>query len=371
MHAQPTAFSVLPVIGQLSRPARIGLAVTLVFSVIAILFDFVLHSDKTLIFVVAATAILGLAWLIGVATERLGAITGPQVGGVLNATFGNVAELIIAFFALQAGLIDVVKASLTGSIIGNLLLVLGASVLVGGLKNGHQTFSAKVAGMNAGLLVVAAIGLFIPAIFAATRDVPAQGILTEESVLVAGLLIFGYVLSLIYQFTNPAQTLGAHEPVEEHVGPRWSGRTATFVLLAAAGLLAVLSEILVGAIEPFIAAFGLSTFFVGVIIIPTIGNLAEHFVSVQLGFRNKMEFALAVTFGSSLQVALFVVPVLVILGALMGQPMDLAFPPLEVAAVAAAVAISALIALDGESNWLEGALLMIVYLILAASFFEL
>jgi hypothetical protein len=210
--------------------------------------------------------------------------------------------------------------------------------------------------------VVAAIGLFIPAIFAATRDVPAQGILTEESVLVAGLLIFGYVLSLIYQFTNPAQTLGAHEPVEEHVGPRWSGRTATFVLLAAAGLLAVLSEILVGAIEPFIAAFGLSTFFVGVIVIPTIGNLAEHFVSVQLGFRNKMEFALAVTFGSSLQVALFVVPVLVILGALLGQPMDLAFPPLEVAAVAAAVAISALIALDGESNWLEGALLMIVYL---------
>ena len=369
---QPThARSRLPVLGVLSPISRIAVVVTVVVSIVAIVLDFGAHADKTVIFITAAVAILGLAWLVGVATERLGGITGPHIGGVLNATFGNIAELIIAFFALQAGLIDVVKASLTGSIIGNLLLVLGISVLAGGLRHGPQAFSAKVAGMNAGLLAVAAIGLFVPAIFQISGGHVDQGSLTEESVLTAVLLMVGYVLALVFQFTNPALMLGGHEPSAEHGGPSWSGRTTILVLLGAAGLLAVLSEILVGAIEPFIETFGLSAFFVGVVIIPTIGNLAEHFVAVQLAWRNKMEFAMAVSFGSSLQVALFVIPVLVILGALMGQPMDLAFQPLEVAAVAAAVAISALIALDGESNWLEGALLTIVYLILAAAFYEL
>jgi len=355
----------------LSPIARIALVITVAFSVLTIALEYFLHADQTVVFVAAAASILGLAWIVGVATERLGGITGPHVGGILNATFGNIAELIIAFFALQAGLIEVVKASLTGSIIGNLLLVLGASVLVGGLRHGPQSFSPKIAGMNAGLLVVAAIGLFVPAVFQFSSGRASQGALTEESVLTAVLLIVGYVLALVFQFTNPTQTLGAHEPIGEHMGPSWTGRTSVFVLLGAAALLAVLSEILVGAIEPFIETFGLSAFFVGVVIIPTIGNLAEHFVAVQLAWRNKMEFAMAVCFGSSLQVALFVVPLLVIIGAIIGQPMDLAFQPLEVAAVAAAVGISAVIALDGESNWLEGALLTIVYLILAVAFFEL
>ncbi len=184
------------------------------------------------------------------------------------------------------------------------------------------------------------------------------------------LLMVGYAVSLVFQFTNPASTLGGHEPAEGHGGPAWTGRTAVGVLLAAAALLAVLSEILVSAINGFIATFGLSQFFVGVILIPTIGNLAEHLVAVQLALKNKMEFAMAVAFGSSLQVALFVGPVLVLLGLVVGQPMDLVFAPLEVAAVGAAVAISALIAYDGESNWLEGALLILVYVILAVSFFE-
>jgi len=361
----------MPVLGQLSPIARVVVVLTVVASILGIILDFGLHADGTVIFVVAAIAILGLAWLIGVATERIGAETGPQVGGILNATFGNIAELIIAFFALRAGLIEVVKASLTGSIIGNLLLVLGASVFLGGLRNGTQTFSQRIAGSNAALLTVAAIGLFIPAIFALSGAQPSQGTLTEESVIVAFLLMGGYVLSLVYQFTNPGQTLGGHEPSEGHGGPAWSMRTSVVVLLAAAGLLAVMSEILVSSINDFILTFDLSPFFVGVILIPTIGNLAEHVVAVQLAYRNKMEFAMAVSFGSSLQVALFVAPVLVIIGALIGQPMDLVFTPLEVAAVAAAVAISALIALDGESNWLEGALLMIVYVIIAGSFFEL
>jgi Ca2+:H+ antiporter len=360
-----------PILGALSPLGRAIVVGAVVASLAAIALEWFLHAEETLVFLVAAGAILGLAWVVGVATERLGGIAGPQVGGILNATFGNVAELIIAFFALQAGLIEVVKASLTGSIIGNLLLVLGASVLVGGLRHGTQRFDARVAGSNAALLVVAAIGLFVPAIFAITVGERAEDTLIEESVLVSILLIVGYGLSLVWQFTNPDRTLGGHEPSAGHEGPGWSARTAVGILLGSAVLLAVSSEILVGAIEPFVDTVGLSAFFVGVVLIPTIGNLAEHLVAVQLAAKNRMEFAMAVTYGSSLQVALFVAPVLVIVGALIGQPMDLVFTPLEVVAVGAAVGISALIALDGESNWLEGALLVIVYLILAGSFFEL
>ena len=369
--AAPTPAPALPVLGVMAPYARIVLLATLGMSVVAIALDVGLHVDKTIVFVVSAAGILGLAWMVGLATERLGALTGPQVGGILNATFGNIAELIIAFFALQAGLVEVVKASLTGSIIGNLLFVLGLSVFLGGIRNGSQRFDQRIAGSNAALLVVAAIGLFVPAVFASSSGQGSGGTITEESVLVSALLMAGYAGALAFQFTNPAATLGAHQPVAGHGGPAWSGRVAVGVLLLAAGLLAVLSEILVGAIQPFIDSFGLSTFFVGVVLIPTIGNLAEHLVGVQLAWRNRMEFSMAVSYGSSLQVALFVAPVLVIAGALLGQPMNLVFHPLEIAAVAAAVGISALIALDGESNWLEGALLMIVYVILAVSFFEL
>lgn len=360
----------LPVLGPLGPVGRVLLLGTVAVSVVAILLEVVVGADDTVVFVAAGAAILGLAWVIGLSTERLGSLTGPQVGGILNATFGNIAELIIAFFALQAGLIDVVKASLTGSIIGNLLLVLGASVLIGGLRHGTQTFSRRIAGANAALLVVAVIGLFVPAVFALTTSEPGQGTVTEESVLVAVALIAGYGLSLVYAFTNPERVLGGHGEPEGHAGPAWSATVAVIVLLATAGLLAVLSEILVGSIEGFIESFGWTPFFVGVVIIPTIGNLAEHLVAVQLAWKDKMEFAMAVSYGSSLQVALFVAPILVIVGALIGQPMDLVFQPLEVAAVAAAVGISALIAFDGESNWLEGALLVIVYVILAVSFFE-
>jgi Ca2+:H+ antiporter len=361
----------LPIIGGLSPLARIAFLIVVGLAITTIVLSVVAPGlPPTLVFGLAALSILGLAWLIGQATQRIGAITGPQVGGILNATFGNIAELIIAFFALQAGLIDVVKASLTGSIIGNLLLVLGLSVLFGGLKNGRQTFSREIAGSNAALLVLAAIGLLIPAVLSFS-SAGSEGSVVEDSVLVAVLLIAGYVLSLIYQFTNPASTLGGHQPHDAHDGPAWTGRSAAVVLVGAAILLAILSEILVGAIEPVVETLGLTAFFVGVIVLPVIGNLAEQLVAVQLALKNRMEFSMAVSYGASLQVALFVAPVLVLLGVLTGHPMDLVFAPLEVAAVAAAVGISALIALDGESNWLEGALLVIVYLILAASFFEL
>ena len=325
-----------------------------------------------MIFVVRRPAILGLAWVVGLSTERLGSLTGPQVGGILNATFGNIAELIIAFFALQAGLIEVVKASLTGSIIGNLLLVLGASVLVGGLRNGTQTFSREIAGSNAALLVAGGDRPVRPGGVRVDHARPGEGSVVEESVLVA--VVADRRLRAVARSTSSRTRTGPSAATASptgHAGPAWTGRTAVVVLLVAAALLAVLSEILVGAIEPFIETFGLTAFFVGVVLIPTIGNLAEQLVAVQLAWKNKMEFAMAVSYGASLQVALFVAPVLVLLGVLTGQPMDLVFAPLEVAAVGAAVGISALIALDGESNWLEGALLVIVYLILAVSFFEL
>jgi Ca2+:H+ antiporter len=359
----------LPVLAAMSPLARAVLAAVAIVAIGTIVAHLAIPSlPPTVVFGASALAILGLAWLIGQATERLGEITGPQVGGILNATFGNIAELIIAFFALQAGLIDVVKASLTGSIIGNLLLVLGLSVLIGGVRHGTQRFSREVAGSNAALLVLAAISLLIPAVLAFSGGAD-PGSVVQDSVLVSVFLIVGYVLSLVYQFTNPAETFrGAEEGVGEATG--WSGREATAVLVAAAILLAILSEILVGAIEPVVNALGLTTFFVGVVVLPVIGNLAEQLVAVQLAWKDKMQFSMAVSYGASLQVALFVAPVLVLLGVLTGHEMNLVFAPLEVAAVVAAVGISALIALDGESNWLEGGLLTLVYLILAAAFFE-
>jgi Ca2+:H+ antiporter len=358
------------VLGALSIPMRVAVLATLAISFVAIVLDVGLHAGGSVLFVVSAVAILGLAWVVGLSTERLGAITGPQVGGIINATFGNIAELIIAFFALQAGLITVVKASLTGSIVGNLLFVMGAAVLAGGLRNGTQRFDARIAGTNAALMVLGAVGLFLPAVFAASGS-ETEGSRVEESVLVALVLIVGYALSLAWQLRNPQAVLGGPGEAEGEAGPAWTARTAVGVLLVAAALLAVLSEILVASIEPFIAQFGLSELFVGVILIPTIGNLAEHLVAIQLAYKNRIEFALAVSFGSSLQVSLFVAPLLVLLGVVVGQPMDLVFQPLEVAAVAVAVGVSALIALDGESNWLEGALLLLVYLVVAISFFEL
>jgi Ca2+:H+ antiporter len=366
-----TAGGRVPILGAQSLPARIATVIVAILAIATIVVDLTIPGlPPTAIFGLAALSILGLAWLIGQATERLGEITGPQVGGILNATFGNIAELIIAFFALQEGLIDVVKASLTGSIIGNLLLVLGLSVFAGGLRNGTQRFSREVAGSNAALLVLAAIGLLIPAVLAFGSST-SQGSVVEDSVLVSVFLIAGYALSLVYQFTNPAATLGGHTPREAGGATGWSGREAVALLIGAAVLLAVLSEILVGAIEPVVETLGLTTFFVGVVVLPVIGNLAEQIVAVQLAWKDRMEFSMAVAYGASLQVALFVAPVLVLLGLVTGHEMNLVFAPLEVAAVAAAVGISALIALDGESNWLEGALLVIVYLILAAAFYEL
>ncbi len=352
----------LPVLGPLTPVGRTALIVTVVASIAAVILDFGVHADATLVFIVAAAAILGLAWVVGLSTERLGSLTGPQVGGILNATFGNIAELIIAFFALQAGLIEVVKASLTGSIIGNLLLVLGASVFIGGLRHGAQTFSQRIAVLECRAAGPGADRAVRPGRLRVHHERPDAG-LADRGVGPRRDRPDGRLRPVARSTSSPTRTRRSAGTASPPATPGRPGRRGSRSASCSAQplLLAVLSEILVSSIEPFIDSFGLSAFFVGVVLIPTIGNLAEHLVAVQLAAKDKMEFAMAVTFGSSLQVALFVAPVLVLLGVLLGQPMDLVFTPLEVAAVAAAVGISALIALDGESNWLEGALLMLVY----------
>ena len=362
----------IPVLRELTPTGRVAFLVTFALSVVAIAMEWLLDIHGTPIFVASAAGILGLAYVVGISTERLGALAGPQVGGILNATFGNIAELIIAFFALSAGQLEVVKASITGSIIGNLLLVLGASFFFGGLRNGMQRFSARVAGLDATLLVLAVIGLFVPAVFAFSQGAGAGGgHRIEESLLISVVLLALYFVNLFYRFRHPEDVLGGTEAPAEHAGPAWRPGVAFAVLGVAAVFLAVLSEQLVDSIDPFIEQFDLTPFFVGVILIPTIGNLSEHLVGVQLAVKDRMDFSMAVSIGSSLQVALFVAPVLVFLGILVNQPMDLVFAPLEVAAVATAAGICALVSLDGESNWLEGTLLMGVYVILAVSFFYL
>jgi Ca2+:H+ antiporter len=361
----------VPVLRELTPTARFVVLAAVAMSVLAIAMEYVLKVGGTPLFFVSAAAILGLAFVVGLSTERLGEITGPQAGAVINATFGNVAELIIAYFALQAGLLEVVKASITGSIIGNLLFVLGASLLLGGLRHGRLHFNAKVASLDATLLFLAVIGLFVPAVFASggtTAAPPAAGAREEESIVTAAVLIVLYVLSLVYRFRHP-QEVGSTG--EEGGAPAWTARVAAGVLVATAVAIAVLAEILVEAIDPFIAQFGFTAFFVGVILIPVIGNLAENLVAVQLAAKGHIDFAIAVPMNSSIQIALFVAPMLVIIGALTQKPMDLVFAPLEVAAVGVAAVIAALISLDGESNWLEGALLVGVYLILGVSFFYL
>lgn len=346
-------------------PRRVGFGLTAILTVAVLALRYG-GAPHTLVFVAAGMALVVLAWLIGVATEELGASLGPRLGGVLNATFGNAAELIITFFALRAGLVEVVKASITGSILGNLLLVLGLSLLAGGLRHGTQTFSRTIAGINATMLMIAVVGLYVPAVFGRSLGSEHGTEVRHLSDGVAIVLMFIYGLSLVFFFTHPEEGAGAIV-AEEHAN--WRPLQAGLVLVIAAGATAWVSEILVHALEPTIHSWGLSEVFAGLILVPLVGNIAEHLVGVQLAWRNKMDFSLLVSIGSSLQIALFVAPVLVLISHLIGEPMDLVFTQLEIATVALGVVLVALISLDGESNWFEGAELLAVYVIIALAFF--
>ena len=351
---------------------RIAYGVSILGSLAALVLRIV-GADATLTFAVSGIAIGGLAYTLGHATEQLGAAAGPRIGGILNATVGNIGEIIIAGFLIANGELEVVKASITGSIVGNLLLVLGLSLLVGGLKNGVQRYDSQATGMNAASLLLATIGLIVPATLAALSHAgpetgegsPVFFNLEALSVGVAVLLLLTYGAQLSFYLRSPE----ADTPGEQEEQPTWSVRRSLAVLLGAAATLTVVSEVLVHSLEPMVDAIGINRFFIGIILIPLIGNMAEHVVGVTLAYKNKMDFSLVTSIGSATQIALFAAPVLVFFGLLVGQPLTLVFTPLEVVAVAAGVLIAAFIALDGRSNWVEGLQLISVYAILAIAFF--
>ncbi len=314
--------------------------------------------------VLSALALIPLAALIGEATEELAARTGPVVGGLLNATLGNAAELIIALAGIRAGLLDLVKASITGSILGNLLLVMGLSLLIGGWRHGVQRFSRQRAGVLTTMTILALIALGIPSLFSHTIATHHPEALETLSLGVAGLMLALYILSVLYTMRN-REPLGGHAIA--HV--RWALPHALGVLTLATLGVVVMSEILVRALEPALHALGLTEFFVGIIFIPLVGNIAEHLVAVQMAAENQITLSLEIAVGSSLQIALLVAPVLVFASLALGQPMDLVFHPLELVALMMAGTIASFIALDGETNWLEGAQLLAVYGMLGIAFF--
>ena len=332
---------------------------------------------EAIVFVASALAIIPLSGMIGEATEMLAAKLGQRIGGLLNATLGNAAELIITGFALRAGLTDLVKASIVGSVLGNLLLVTGFSFLVGGLKNGIQTFDRRNAGSNTTLMILAFLTLAIPSAF-------DSGLLNASSdprghelfftIGIALVMITLYVLSIIYSLRSPETSPMVAETtagIALEQGEPVNMRSALILLALATIGIVLMSESLVATVEPVAHSLGLSEFFVGIIVVPLIGNVAEHVVAMQIARKNRMDLALAISIGSSLQVALFVTPVLVFISLLFPARLLLVFTPYELLALATGSIVAALVSFDGESNWLEGVQLLAVYLILALAFFLL
>jgi Ca2+:H+ antiporter len=329
------------------------------------------HAPALWIFITAALAIIPLAGIIGGTTEALSSRVGPGLGGLLNATFGNATELIISLFALRIGLFDVVKASISGAIIGNLLLVLGASMLVGGWGRDKQTFNRVHAGAQTAMLFLAVVALVMPAIFdlveyrsltvgAAPADV------TRLSLLVSIVLMLTYIGSLIFSLKTHRNVITTET---EEEGPHLPMAPAMTLLAIVTVVTAVEAEFLVGAIHEATVSLGMTPFFVGVIVVAIIGNAAEHFSAVVMARKNKMELSVTIATASSTQIALFVAPVLVFASYAFGQPMSLVFNAFEIVGIGLSVLIVSLVSLDGESNWFEGLQLLAVYLILAIVFF--
>ncbi len=335
------------------------------------------HQEKHWIFIAACIGIIPLAGFMGRATENLAESLGPNIGGLLNATFGNAAELIIAIFALRKGEVELVKASITGSILGNILLVLGLSIVAGGCRFPKQVFNRTAASLGATLLALASIGLIIPTIYyeltkhARTEDTDTTlNYLSEEIAVVLALM---YVLSLLFTLMTHKHLFASPEAeTEVHAEPpEWSKLTSLIVLLVATAGVALMSEMLVGSVQEAGARFGMNDVFVGVIVIAIIGNAAEHSTAVLVAMKDQMDLAVTIAIGSSLQIALFVAPVLVFTGHAMGVPLDLHFSIMEVIAVIVAVAVTAMISQDGETNWMEGAMLLAVYVMLGMAFYHL
>jgi Ca2+:H+ antiporter len=348
-----------------SQPIQI-LLIAVILAPLAEMLDW----GQTWIFIISAIGVIPLAGLIGQATEHLAEHTGPKIGGLINATLGNAAELIITVFAIKRGLLELVKASITGSIIGNLLFVLGLSILVGGLKNGVQSFDRRHTVNNTILLTIAVVGLIIPSLFSHTTVSGIDQKVEILSLSVAGVMIGLYALGIIFTLKSKVISPLEFEPlINEPKLMKWSVKKSIIVLALTTAGIVVLSELLVGSVEAVVAQSGISEFFLGIILVPIIGNVAEHLVAITVAYKNKMDLTMEIAVSSSLQIALFVAPVLVFISLLLGNPLTLVFNPFELSALGAAVLISYFVSADGETNWLEGAALFVVYIILGLAFF--
>lgn len=347
------------------------ISVLLVFIPISIAAHF-LEWGSTVVFVTSALAIIPLAAWMGTATEEIAVVVGPNLGGFMNATFGNATELIIGLVALKAGFLDVVKASITGSIISNLLLVMGFAMLLGGIRFKEQTFTPVVARLNASAMNLAVISMLVPTAVDITSPGIDEPTMQKLSGAVAIVLILVYCLTLLFSMKTHSYLYDVGVAENEEAGELgekpnlllWSG-----VLLACTLAVAFESELLVESLEEATSYLGLTALFTGVILVPIIGNAAEHATAVTVAMKNKMDLSVSVAVGSSLQIALFVAPVLVLAGFFFNQPMDLDFNPFELVAVVVAVLLANSVSSDGRSDWLEGSLLLAAYTVLALAFF--
>jgi len=338
------------------------------------------HASATVIFITSALGVIPTAALMGRATEELAARSGPGIGGFLNVTFGNAPELIIAFFALNEGLQEVVKASLIGSIMGNILLVMGAAMLVGGLKRERQHFDRTAANVTSGMLLLAVVALIAPAIFELVQGtglprpddeaVDYDSDVERLSVGVAIILLLTYVAGLLFSLRTHRDLFNPEHAEEDHVGEPWSVRRSVIMLAIAGVAVGLMSEILVGSISEASESIGLSPFFVGVIVVAIVGNAAEHWVAIYFAARDKMDLAVNIAIGSSAQIALFAAPVLVLLSLFIGDfPLALVFNGFELGAVVLAILIATQVTQEGESTWFEGLQLLAVYAVLGLTFY--
>jgi Ca2+:H+ antiporter len=327
---------------------------------------------QTSIFILSALSVIPLAYLLSEATDQLASRTGPTLGALLNVTFGNAGELLVGFFALREGLVSVVKASLSGSILANVLLFLGASMVAGGRKHKTLKFNPLAARTRATMLALAAISMIFPAAY---QDFASQKSVTRESDLsveFAVILLITYCLSLLFTLHTHRQLLAPDKRESPGSAAQWSRTKALSVLACSSALIGWMSEILAGSVEAAAKALGLTDLFVGIIIVAIAGNTAESMASIRAAMRDRMDLSVGISLGSSIQIALFVAPGLVILSRFVGPtPMNLVFTPLEIVALVLAIAITGQIAGDGESNWFEGAQLIAVYLMLGVMFYLL
>jgi len=361
---QPVPTHLPPLALHVGRRDSVLAVLIVVLSVIAVIGGRV-GLPPVAIFVVGGIALALLAYGIGVATDELGITAGPRISGVLNATFGNIAELVIAGFALRAGLLDIVRASVAGSVLGNTLLVLGLCMMVGGWRHGVQRFSRVAASMNGVLLLVGTVGLVAPTLLLTTGVQPDGTKEQGLSVVVSIVLLLVYLASLRFYLTTPEAGGVPREPGAAH----WGWGSATVILAVLAVLTAPVADAFVAVLNPTAQALGLPTLFLGLVIVPLVGNIPENLVGLTVAWRGDMDFAMVIALGSSLQVALFVGPVLVLLSPLLGHPLTLVFAPVEIVAIAASALIMSVVAVDGESTWIEGLALVAVYIIFAAAIY--